>query len=118
MHEMSLVASLLDMTRQEMRARSASKVLRLRVRYGALANIAPEAFAFAFEVLTRGQDLDGARLDLVEEPLLLACGGCGGEFSPTPLPAALFASCPACGEEIGHRVLAGTGLFLDHLELT
>jgi hydrogenase nickel incorporation protein HypA/HybF len=118
MHEMSLVASLLDITRQEMRARSASKLLRLRVRYGALANIAPEAFAFAFEVMTKDQDLDGAMLDLVEEPLLLACGGCGREFSPAPLPAALFASCPACSEEIGHRVLSGTGLFLDQLELT
>jgi hydrogenase nickel incorporation protein HypA/HybF len=117
MHEMSLVASLLDMARQEMRARSAAKLLRMRVRYGALANIAPEAFLLAFEIMTKDQDLAGARLDMVEEPLLLACGGCGGKFSPSPLPAALFASCPVCGEEIGHLVLAGKGLFLDRLEL-
>ncbi|MDR2076246.1 MAG: hydrogenase maturation nickel metallochaperone HypA [Desulfovibrio sp.] len=114
---MSLVASLLDIARQEMRSRSAAKILRLRVRYGALANIVPDAFLLAFEIMTRDQDLAGARLDLVEEPLLLACGGCGREFSPAPLPTALFASCPLCGEEIGHRILAGKGLFLDRLEL-
>jgi hydrogenase nickel incorporation protein HypA/HybF len=117
MHEMSLVASLLDITRQEMRAHCASKLLRLRVRYGVLANIAPEAFALAFEIMARDQDLDGALLDLVEEPLLLACGNCGKEFAPNPQPAALFSSCPDCGEEIGHRVLSGRGLFLDHLEM-
>ena len=61
--------------------------------------------------------LDGARLETEEEALVLACGACAGEFSPPPVATALFTPCPLCGEEIGHTVLAGKTLYLDHIEV-
>jgi hydrogenase nickel incorporation protein HypA/HybF len=52
------------------------------------------------------------------EPLGLRCGGCGREFSPERgARATLFSVCPFCGEEIGHSVLTGKELYIEHLEL-
>ena len=117
MHEMSLTTSLLDIIREEMNTHGASRLLLARVRFGALANVVPEALSMAFEVLTQGTDFEGARLELEEEPILLACGECGREFTPPFSAAAQFSVCPQCGQELGHRVLSGKALYLAHLEV-
>ena len=117
MHEMSLVMSLLSIIRQEMEKHGAARLVRVRVRHGALANVVPEALGMAFEVQTVDTDLEGAELELVEEPVRLACGSCGHEFMPAPGPALRFSACPVCGEELGHRVLSGKELYIDHIEV-
>lgn len=117
MHEMSLCMSLLEIVRQEMEKHGAARLVSVRVRHGALANVVPEALSMAFEVLTIDTDLAGARLDMTEEPVTLACGACGREFAPAPGLTARFAPCPQCGEELGHRVLTGKELYLEHLEV-
>ena len=118
MHEMSLVVSLLDIVRQEMEKHPSGRLAAVRLRCGVLANVVPEALSMAFEVQTSGTVFEGARLELHEEPLCLCCGGCGREFAPASVsPAAIFSVCPGCGEEIGHTVLTGKELYIDHLEL-
>ncbi len=117
MHEMSLTTSLLDIVREEMSKHGASRLLLVRVRFGTLANVVPEALTMAFEVLTQGTEFEGARLELDEEPILLGCGECSREFSPPPSAAAQFSACPHCGQELGHLVLAGKALYLAHLEV-
>ncbi|MDL2317338.1 hydrogenase maturation nickel metallochaperone HypA [Desulfovibrio sp. OttesenSCG-928-A18] len=117
MHEMSLVISLLDIVRQEMRKHGARTLRVVRLRAGALANVVPEALEMAFEVQTQDGDMQGAQLELVEEPLRLACGACGHEFGPEPVRASLFSPCPACGEDIGHKVLSGKELYIDSIEV-
>lgn len=117
MHEMSLATSLIDIVREEMRKHGVARLSLVRLRCGALANVVPEALSMAFEVLTDGTDLAGARLEMTEEPLRLACGKCGREYSPEASAAAIFSPCPFCGEEIGHRVLAGKELYIEHMEV-
>ena len=60
MHEMSLVTSLLSIIREEMERHPLHRLLQVRARYGALANIVPEALSVAFEALTAGTDWEGA----------------------------------------------------------
>ena len=117
MHEMSLAAALVDIIREEMRKNGATRLVLAKVRHGALSNVVPGALSLGFEVMTKGTELEGAPLELAEEPLLLACAACGWEFSPPPSPLALFAPCPHCGEETGHTVRAGKALYLDHIEV-
>ena len=62
MHEMSVVTSLLSIVREEMEKHDVHRLLLVRVRYGALSNIVPEALSFAFEALTAGTDFEGAVL--------------------------------------------------------
>ncbi|MDR2050746.1 MAG: hydrogenase maturation nickel metallochaperone HypA [Deltaproteobacteria bacterium] len=114
MHELSLAAGLLELVRDELARHGAGRLLRARVRYGALSNVLPEALDLAFSSLLRGGPHAGAVLELVEEPLLLRCGSCGEDFTP-PEPV-LFVPCPHCGQEFFHSVRKGRELYLDHLE--
>ena len=117
MHEMSLTLSLLAIVREEMQKHGATRLLLVRVRSGAISQVVPEALDMAFTVLTQGTELEGARLEVAEEALRLACIDCGEEFSPPSGAAAQFTACPQCGQELGHRVLAGKSLYIEHLEV-
>jgi len=118
MHEMSLVGNLLDIIQQEMEKHHAKRLLLVRLRCGVLANVVPEALSMAFEVQTSGTSFAGTQLELRMEPLCLRCGGCGREFFPEgDTHATIFSVCPVCGEEIGHSVLTGKELYIDHIEL-
>jgi Zn finger protein HypA/HybF (possibly regulating hydrogenase expression) len=117
MHEMSVASGLLDLVRDEMEKHHATRLLRVRVRYGALAGIVPESLAMAFEIQIEATPLAGAVLELVEEPVCLKCGTCHKEFSPPPIPTALISPCDHCGEAFGHAVLSGKAMYLDQLEV-
>ncbi len=115
MHELSVVTSLLALVREEMAKHGVQRLLSVRVRYGALTNIVPEALSFAFEALTAGTDFDGAVLEMEETPLELRCSECGSLFSPKEKNLFL-ATCPNCGSREGHQVESGRELYLQHLE--
>jgi hydrogenase nickel incorporation protein HypA/HybF len=117
MHEMALTTNLLQLVREEMQKHGASRLLRVRVRCGALSNVVPEALSMAFEVLTQGTEWEGAFLDVQTEAVRLACGECGKEFTPEAVASSVFAPCPHCGQEFGHGVLSGKSLYLEHLEV-
>ena len=80
MHEMSVVTSLLSIVREEMEKHDVHRLLLVRVRYGALSNIVPEALSFAFEALTAGTDFESAVLETEEGSLTLQCFPCGHNF--------------------------------------
>ena len=114
MHELSLATELMSIIRDELAKHGAARLLSVRVRYGALSNVVPEALEMAFESLTINTDYAGAALEMVEDPLVLVCGGCGIDFtSDAPTPHAM---CPHCGHNFFHTVKSGKELYLDHLE--
>ena len=115
MHEMSIVTSLLSIVREEMSRHNVSKLLLVKVRYGVLTNVVPEALVFAFEALTAGTDLEGARLETEEIPLTLRCAACDREFTTTD-NSIFRAICPFCGCDEGHMPMNGRELYLQHLE--
>ena len=116
MHEMSIVTSLISLIDEEMVKAEATRLISVRMKYGALSNVVPESLETAFEILTVGTALEGARLDLVEELPVLACGSCGKNYSP-PDKKNLFMPCPACGNASGNDVLSGKGVYLDQMEV-
>ena len=115
MHELSLMASVMDRAREELSRHGAHRLTLLRIRHGVLDQVQPDAMRMAFEVMTKGTPDEGAKLELVEEPLRLSCCLCGHEFTPEDRNA-LYAPCPACGETVPFSVIGGEGIFLDHLE--
>lgn len=115
MHEFSLIASIMDIVDEELRAHGAQRLTLARVRCGALTGVEPGAMRMAFEAATAGTPHAGARLELVEEPVRVRCATCGHVFYPRDRQT-LFLPCPACHESFGLTVEAGEGLFLDHLE--
>lgn len=115
MHEMSIAQSLIDIVRQELEKHGKTKLIAVHVKHGTLANLVPEAMDLAWEVLTKESEFAGSTLTLEEVPLQLECCGCKHLFAPESSQF-LLAPCPECGEELGHKVVAGKELYLDRLE--
>ncbi|MDR1124474.1 MAG: hydrogenase maturation nickel metallochaperone HypA [Deltaproteobacteria bacterium] len=116
MHELAIAENLLEMAGQELRRHGLRKLISLRVRCGALAGVLPEALEFAFSALAgdSGETFRDVRLEIVREPLLLRCAGCGRDF--TTAPGSLFTSCPLCGYEFFHQALSGAEIFFERME--
>lgn len=114
MHEMYLLQSVVNIVQEEMEKNSLTRLARVVLKNGALAGLVSETLAFAWEVLTESGPLKGAELCVETVPVRLGCGGCGREFAPEE--QVVFAACPACGQEMGHRVLAGLDVYVDSIE--
>jgi len=114
MHELSIAQSLVGIIQDEMEKHGLTKLLTVRVKYGRLAALVPDALSFAFEACTLGTPMEGVQLELSEIPILLKCSECETEFSPER--GDLFMPCPECGEGLGHQVLQGKELYLDNME--
>jgi len=137
MHEMSLLTNILVIVRESLRTHELTRLISVKICYGELAQIVPDALVFAFEALTAGTDLDGAVLELERIPLQLSCGACDIAFFPEASQGAasadakenggisgrinarvssLVSLCPACGAVGGHKVLAGKELYVAQME--
>ncbi|EGJ51589.1 hydrogenase maturation nickel metallochaperone HypA [Desulfocurvibacter africanus] len=115
MHEMSIAQSLIDIVDQEMKKHGVTKLLKVKVMHGRLANVVPEALHFAWQALTLETPFEGAELVTEEVPLKVRCKQCGITFEPEDATLLLMI-CPQCGEEFGHEVLSGKELYIENLE--
>ncbi|MFO0746258.1 MAG: hydrogenase maturation nickel metallochaperone HypA [Myxococcota bacterium] len=114
MHELSLSEALLDQIDDVVRARPHGRdgrvaVRLVRMRVGALAGLEPELFRTAFETTRALRGHGAAELELVFEPALWRCRGCG-----EALAEGADLRC-ACGGEA--RLERGGDLVLERLEL-
>ena len=104
----------MEIVREELARHGATKLILVRVRFGPLSNVVPEALDMAFTSLTAGTEYESARLEMLEEPLILTCGECGKDFEAAdPVP---YADCPFCKCNFLHTIKSGKELYLDHLE--
>ena len=93
MHEASIMQSVFDLAFEQFQRESATRIVRLRLRVGALAGVVPEALAFAFEAMKPDTPAADADLEFERIPARLVCRHCPREFEPDDYPAA----CPDCG---------------------
>ncbi|MBI2808183.1 MAG: hydrogenase maturation nickel metallochaperone HypA [Planctomycetes bacterium] len=93
MHEASIMQNVFDLACDRMRAESATRIVRVRLRVGALAGVVPEALAFAFEAMRAGTPAALAEIEFERVPARLVCRACQREFEPDGFPDA----CPCCG---------------------
>jgi hydrogenase nickel incorporation protein HypA/HybF len=112
---MSIVQNILEIIKQEMAKHDCSRLVRVKINHGKLSNVVPESLEFAWQALTIGTDFESATFEAEEIPLRLRCAQCGEEFEPESA-SLLLAPCPKCGEDLGHEVLSGRELYIDHLE--
>lgn len=112
MHEMSLMASMLEIIEDQARTEGFTQVTRVVLEIGRLSGVEPEAMRFAFDVGTAGSVAEGAEL-LMEETLGRArCPACGLE---TPVEA-FYDPCPACAK-YPLEILAGRDMRIISLEV-
>ena len=90
MHELGLCEGILEAVERRAAGR---RVTRVRVRVGAQHRVVSSAFDQSFALVAQGTVADGAAVDLVTVPVLVACQDCGHQGEATDA----LAACPACG---------------------
>jgi hydrogenase nickel incorporation protein HypA/HybF len=110
MHEWSIVEALLARVDDEVRARGAVRVHRLRVRLGALSGVEPDLLASAYEVFRARTACADAPLDIVTGAARWRCTRCDVD-----VPAGGALACPRCRARTA--LAAGDEIVLERIEM-
>ena len=107
MHELSLSTAILDTVQRHAAGR---KVTAVQMRIGTMRQVVPSSLEFYFEVVSRGSQVEGARLEQEIIEAELRCADCRHQWAPE-LP---YFRCPAC-EGTDVEVLSGTEFEVDSI---
>lgn len=112
MHEMSIVAGVLDAVTASANQAGATRVLSISLSIGDMTEVVDEALEFAFEALTEGTLCEGAQLVVNKVHPRSLCLECGNEFDHDRF----HRRCPAC-ESYETQLVAGRELQIDSIEV-
>lgn len=112
MHEMGIVASILESAASAAGSAGAQRITEIRISVGELTEVQDFALDFAFESLTPGTMAEGAKLVVNHVGATSRCLMCGVEF-----PHGRFEIvCPECGN-FACEMLTGRELTIDSIEI-
>ncbi|MEW5784848.1 MAG: hydrogenase maturation nickel metallochaperone HypA [Bacillota bacterium] len=94
MHELSIVASIIDSISADARERGIKKISHIRIVVGEFSSVNTGALTFALSHVTRGTILADAAVEVTVREAREKCEHCNREFKPQ-LP---FFQCPTCGK--------------------
>jgi hydrogenase nickel incorporation protein HypA/HybF len=112
-HELSIARDLIDLAAEHVARAGASRVVRIRLRLGALAGVIPPALRTAFEAAKVGTPAAGASLDVEDVAAAIYCGPCAAERT---LATVQSRRCPVCGTA-EETLTAGAELELVEIEV-
>lgn len=112
MHEMSIIAGVLDAVVPSAQQAGADRVLTITLRIGDMTEVIDEALEFAFEALTEGTLCEGAELVVNKVHPRSVCFECGAEFDHDRFHRV----CPACGG-FETRLTQGKELEIESIEV-
>ena len=99
MHELSIVASVVDAVTDSLAAlpdaSKGARVLEVRLRIGALASVVVDSLEFCWPIATEGTPLEGARMVVKTIPVVLHCARCDADVE---LEGVQSFRCPRCDE--------------------
>lgn len=106
------MSSIIDRILEELESHDVREVQEVLMRIGELTFLGHEQLSFAFEILTKGTLLEGAKLVIEEEAARIRCPSCGYEGEANRLSGSdhfsvPLLSCPSCGKE--PELLSGRG---------
>jgi len=112
MHEMSIVASILETVLQEAEKYHVNKVKLIKLRVGKLRQIIPETLQFCYSIATQGTIADGSEMFIAQTPIVAKCKRCGKSFEVDNY----FFICPDCNVADA-EVISGDELILETIEM-
>lgn len=77
MHEVGVMTSILEAILEELKDHKVEKVEEVLLTIGDLTYLGEDQLSFAFEILTRGTVLEGAKLVVEHEGVEVHCPSCG-----------------------------------------
>lgn len=112
MHEMGIMAGVLDAVRRSAEDAGATRVLSVSLSIGQMTEAIEEILVFAWEALTEGTICEGSELKVNMVAPRSLCPECGTEFEHDRFHRA----CPNCGNALTELV-AGREMQLDSIEV-
>ncbi len=113
MHELSIVASIVESVTESLAAYPGARVVEVRLKVGALSSVIEDSLQFCYGIATADTPLDGSRLAVMIVPVVVHCTECGKEG---PIESLQSFVCPHCGEPAGD-VRQGRELEIDSIEI-
>ena len=99
MHELSIVASVVDTVTESLAAlpdtSKDARVLEVRLRVGVLASVVVDSLEFCWGIATEGTALEGSALRVTTVPVVVHCAACAADME---LEGVRSFRCPRCGE--------------------
>lgn len=112
MHEMSIAARVIDTAWKYVPTDSNTRLRRINLILGKLSGVSKSALCTCFEALVRGTPSEGAKLSIVEVPILVKCSQCGVKSEQEELPFL----CASCGS-LCNDIISGRELQIDSIEV-
>ncbi len=93
MHELAIAEALIEQVRREVRrAGQNGRVTRLELAVGQLSGVHCDSLRFAFELLSPGTMVEGAKVDIDQPRAVCRCQACGAREEIDQL----VVECPRC----------------------
>ncbi|HEY6487894.1 MAG: hydrogenase maturation nickel metallochaperone HypA [Terracidiphilus sp.] len=113
MHELSIVASIVDSVTESLAAYPGARVKEVRLRVGVLASVVEDSLQFCYGVATEGTALDGSKLIIQVLPAVAHCDRCHEDVEIASLQSF---RCLHCGEPV-NELRQGRELDIDSIEI-
>jgi hydrogenase nickel incorporation protein HypA/HybF len=113
MHELSIVAGIVDAVTESLAAYPGARVREVRLRVGALASVIEDSLQFCYGIATEGTALEGSKLVVHILPVIIHCSACGADAE---LPSLQSFRCPRCDEPVAD-LRQGRELEIDSIEI-
>jgi len=113
MHELSIALSIVEGATEEAQKHDGAKVEAVHLKLGRLSGVVKDALLFSWEIACQGTTLEGARLEIIEVPIVVHCENCKTDRT---LAEINNFSCPVCSAPTP-EVLQGRELEVTALEI-
>ena len=113
MHELSIVASIVDSVTESLAAYPRARVKEVRLRVGVLASVIEDSLQFCYGIATEGTRLEGSKLEIQTLPVIARCDACNADVELASLQSF---RCPLCGAPVSD-LRQGRELDIDSIEI-
>jgi hydrogenase nickel incorporation protein HypA/HybF len=113
MHELSIVASIVDSVTESLAAYPGARVKEVRLRVGVLASVIEDSLQFCYGIATEDTPLAGSKLVIQTLPVMARCGRCERDVEIASLQSF---RCPRCDEPVSD-LRQGRELEIDAIEI-
>ena len=105
MHEVSVMSSMIDAVLEELGKHQVERVEEVYLTLGSLTFLGEEQLEFAYDILIKGTLLDGSRLIIEKEDVVIRCLSCDYQGPPDKIEGDFHGmipilQCPKCGEDV------------------
>ncbi|MBP8975660.1 MAG: hydrogenase maturation nickel metallochaperone HypA [Bacteroidetes bacterium] len=112
MHELSIAHNVAEIVSKAVKTDDLSRVLKIKMKIGAMAGVVPESLDFSFKAITAGTSLANTKLVIEYIPFRIRCEKCG---VITEMESGVI-ECPQCGSS-STQIISGQELLVTEIEL-